>query len=333
MLLPILNSAGGRGFFEVSWLLESACYCAVDCFGLISGYVGAGRSVSPGKALTLWLQVEFYSLGLTLLGLALRSPVSGDPLGWAAAPVTSGQYWYISAYFGAMLLMPLLEEGVRRLPRQTLGLLALGALALSVSNTFLAPDASMSLEKVSGLSGGYNVIWLAMLYLLGGFLRRSRLTARMSVAAAALVYLSALAVTWGSVLLGDWRCLSYTSPTVLLMGAALTTLFSKLRLNRPVRRAVSVAAPASLGVYLIHIHPWLYRAFTGNLTLTFPAYGGAACGALVMVTGAGVYLVSTALELIRQRLFKWLGAGRLAPAVDGLFARLAGGEARGGGSV
>ncbi len=324
MLLPILGQMErGTGTYELSWLAECAAYCAVNCFGLISGYVGAGRSVSVGKAAGLWLQTAFYSLGFTLLGLAIRSDVAGDPLLWAAFPLISGQYWYMTAYFGVMLLMPLLEAGVLVLPLRVQRLTALGVLALSVTGTFFTPQtASMSLNRIFALGGGYSVIWLALLYVVGGYLRRSELLRKLKKRWAALVYFLCLAVTWTGVLRDDRRWLSYTSPTVLLEGAALVLLFSKLELRaRPLRRAVEVMAPAALGVYLIHISPWLYRAVTSRLTLTFPAYGGVLCVTLVLLTALGVYLASTALELVRIRLFKLLRVPRLTAAIDRLVRR------------
>lgn len=324
MLLSILGQMErGTETYELSWLTECAAYCAVNCFGLVSGYVGAGRSVSVGKAAGLWLQTAFYSLGFTLLGLAIRSDVAGDPLLWAAFPLISGQYWYMTAYFGVMLLMPLLEAGVRDLPLRSLGLLGLGVLALSITGTFFTPPASMSLTRIYALGGGYSVIWLALLYVAGGYLRRSELLKKLKKRWAAALYLLCLAVTWIGVLRDDWRWLSYTSPTVLLEGVALVLLFSKLELRaRPLRRAVEVMAPAALGVYLIHISPWLYRAVTSRLTLTFPAYGGMKCVVLVLLTALGVYLACTALELARIRLFKLLRVPRLTAAIDRLVRRI-----------
>lgn len=334
MTSPILSwSDSPSSVFELTWLLESACFCAVNCYGLISGYVGAGKSVSVGRAAALWLRVEFYSVGLTLLGLAIRSPVSGDPLLWALLPITSGEYWYMSAYFGAMLLMPLLEAGVRNLSVRSLGLLSLGILVLSVSVTYFAPESSgFSIAGVFSLAEGYSVVWLALLYVLGAFLRRSELLKKVKKWQAAALYLAALALTWSGALREDWRTVSYTSPTVLLEGAALMLFFSKLELRSGfARRAVGTAAPAALGVYLIHIHPWLYRAVTSRLTVSFPDKGGVLCVTLVVLTGAAVYLACTAVELVRLKLFELLRVNKLAAAMDRLIDRLPGGEKRGSG--
>ncbi len=307
MLMPILRRTrtGGGGVFELTWLLECACYCAVNCYGLISGYVGAGARVSIGRAAGLWLQVVFYSLGLALVELAVNHGVSKDPILWSAFPVTSGRYWYMTAYFGLMLLMPLLEAGVRSLSERTLGFLAFGVLILSASVTLFAPYSDMNIGIVSGIGAGYNVIWLALLYITGGFLRRSGFVKRVKKRYAAALCLVSLALTWLGAMGDDWRYVSYTSPTVLLEGMALTVFFAGLEINGKImKRAVGIFAPAALGVYLVHINHWLYEALIGRFTLSFPKLSAPVCVLLVILTGAAVYLVCTAIELVRLRLFR-----------------------------
>ncbi len=327
MLMPILSrTRTGGGVFELTWLLECACYCAVNCYGLISGYVGAGDRVSIGRAAGLWLQVEFYSLGLALVELAVNHGVSKDPILWSIFPITSGRYWYMTAYFGLMLLMPLLEAGVRSLSEGKLGALAFGVLILSASVTLYAPYSDMNIGTVSGIGAGYNVIWLALLYIVGGFLRRSGFVKRVKKRYAAALYLISLTLTWLGVTRGDWRYASYTSPTVLLEGVALTMIFAGLDIKgKIIKRAVGILAPAALGVYLVHINHWLYEALIGRFTLSFPKLGGPVCVLLVILTGGAVYLACTAVELLRLRLFKLLRVKELTDAIDGLTKKFRGG--------
>lgn len=53
MMIPLLHVLGHGGIlgtltplethYEIAWFLEIACYCAVNVYALISGYVGYGR--------------------------------------------------------------------------------------------------------------------------------------------------------------------------------------------------------------------------------------------------------------------------------------------------
>ena len=86
VILHILNKGGvlaaaaplsaGQG---TARLLETAAYCAVNCYGLISGYVGVQRCFRYSGALALWLRVAFYTLGITAVFACLMpGSVNGD---------------------------------------------------------------------------------------------------------------------------------------------------------------------------------------------------------------------------------------------------------------
>ena len=52
---------------RVAWLMEVFAFCAVDCYALISGYVGVNTKPKVSKLVPLWLQVFFYTFLITLL--------------------------------------------------------------------------------------------------------------------------------------------------------------------------------------------------------------------------------------------------------------------------
>lgn len=51
--------------YQVAWLIEIACYGAVNCYALASGFLTARCNIR--KLMELWLQVMFYSLLITML--------------------------------------------------------------------------------------------------------------------------------------------------------------------------------------------------------------------------------------------------------------------------
>ena len=64
----ILGATNGGKLF-VCMILETAAFCSVDCFALISGYVSYSGEEKPfrySKYIHLWLQVVFYSFGFTI---------------------------------------------------------------------------------------------------------------------------------------------------------------------------------------------------------------------------------------------------------------------------
>ena len=133
VILHILNKGGvlaaaaplsaGQG---TARLLETAAYCAVNCFGLISGYVGVQRRFRYSGALALWLRVAFYTLGITAVFACLMpGSVNGDRVLRAFFPVLFRQYWYVTAYFGMCLFIPFFNLLLNRLSKGQLRLLAL----------------------------------------------------------------------------------------------------------------------------------------------------------------------------------------------------------------
>lgn len=62
------STAKGSLQYTVFWLIEIICFCAVNSFAFISGYVAKdNRDSNCSKLVRMWFQVIFYSLFLTLI--------------------------------------------------------------------------------------------------------------------------------------------------------------------------------------------------------------------------------------------------------------------------
>lgn len=123
-LVPILHILGNGGVlantpwmssqYLAGWLLETVALCAVDCFALISGYVGSTAKFRWSRVGNLWLGIVFYTLLLTAL-FAVWMPEVVSKRTWFGAifPITSNQYWFMTAYVGMFFLHPPDEFGAR----------------------------------------------------------------------------------------------------------------------------------------------------------------------------------------------------------------------------
>ena len=150
--------------FSIAWFLETAAFGAVDCFALISGYVGYHSHFRYKKGLRLWFQTFFYTLGITIL-FAIFMPEAVTKDQWIAAffPIMKKQYWYITAYSGLFILIPILNRAIVNLSGRELLKICLAIFVVfSLIPTLLN-------ETVFGLGGGYSAIWLLLLYICGGF--------------------------------------------------------------------------------------------------------------------------------------------------------------------
>ena len=211
VILHILNKGGVLGASaplsagrETTLLLDMAAYCAVDCYGLISGYVGAGHRFRYSGAAALWLRTAFYTLLITAAFAAfLPGSVNGDRVLRAFFPVLFRQYWYVTAYFGMCLFIPFFNLLLERLTRRQAKVLALSlVLIFSLLPTLRQGDVFLT-------DNGYSALWLSCLYLLGGILRLHGRSARKPARWAAVYGLCVLA-TWLVKLAGDRLWMSRT---------------------------------------------------------------------------------------------------------------------------
>ena len=89
------------------YILETAAYCAVNTYGMISGYVGIRSVRRPSRLVELWLRVFWYSaLGTLIAVTVFHLPVESDTLYKALFPTMWKTYWYFSSYVGVFVVEP-----------------------------------------------------------------------------------------------------------------------------------------------------------------------------------------------------------------------------------
>ncbi len=321
----ILNAASTASTtWYAAWAMESFCFCAVDCYGLLTGYLGGPKRHPRTSLLLLWLEVVFYSL-LVLGVFLLCSPWLADTnkLFYALFPVTRNYYWYFTSYFGLALLMPLLNAGLVSLDsrRATRGVIALFIL-FSFLPTFFGEDTYK-------LQSGYSVIWLVVLYLLGSMLRKSEFFQKIGVLPLILFFLFfSLLTFYGSLHhlkifpKKEIILLKYCSPTVTGAAVCLLLLFRKWKggRTRQLGKVIAWLSQASFAVYILHTSPmiWAYW-FPGDTLASWGSMSPKLLCPLVLICAVAVYLCCCIPELLRWLLFK---AMRLRQRLGSLENRL-----------
>ena len=298
--------------YETAWLLETAAYCAVDCYALISGYVGFGTRCRYADLAALWLRVVFYTVTITaVFALVLPGSVSAGEWLRAIFPVVFNQYWYFTAYFCLFLFLPLINAAVNGLKREELRRLVLALVAfLSVLPTVLRRDTF-------GLQGGYGPLWLITVYVIGAYLGKYDALRKITPQKALLGYGTVVGVSWLVKLGADHGMLSffgessgvlisYTSPTILGAGIFLLALFRGLRLPLWLQKLVAAASPLAFSVYLIHAQPLVWKYI---ITDGFTAFAGRSAPLLllgVLGTALTIYVFCSLIDLLRADLFSRL---------------------------
>ena len=312
--------------FFLSQFVRIATFCAVNCYALISGFVGWSRTPKLSGLLSLWAKVIAFCVAITVF-TQLRDPEAvglGD-LWKALTPVKEAKYWYFNAYVGLFFFLPLLNHAVRGISGREAVFAMTGLFLMVLSLPY------SKLSQVALLANGYSTLWLMILYLLGGLMGRFDIPAKLSVRGWALLYLLAVGASFlprmamlvlkPELWTPDNQNLSmqYTNPSVILAGAALVGLFARLELSDRMIRLTRALSPHAFGVYLCHTHTLIFlTAIRGRFTWL----GTAPLWELLAVTiGAAVfiYAVGTAADWLITRAMQLTRFDKLLKKLDAIY--------------
>lgn len=307
-----LLGAAGPGTYQGSVCVFLTCwtFCGVNIFGLISGYVGYREEETPiafKSLLSLWLEVVFYDVVLTLLTLWLRPGTAKvSSLYLMFFPILRNSHWYFTAYAALIFLIPLLNSGVRHCGNQTLLQL------LMVLSFFIVPAAS--LFACTHLLSGYTLCWLIFLYLAGAILKKTQLGAKLPPAAALagiflLNFISyQLSTSWeGMCFLDVWispTCVrQFIFPCHFYSAVLHLLLFSRLRVPAAIGRWISALAPGAFAVYIINTQKHVWDGYMENHFASWAV--SSPLGVFVRVIAVSVLFVAVSLivDYLRRQLF------------------------------
>lgn len=299
------DAVDGRedAYFFIVWIMQIFAYVAVNCYGLISGYIGLGSESKLSKIALLWLQVLFYTLVITVCFNLFGYQLDGNDWLGAFFPVVTSQYWYVTAYFGLLVFKPLLDKGLRFISDKQLGQLVVGIFLVFS----LVPALFNNKVLEYSLSKGFGMTWLIILYILGAYLRRLDLEKIKTGFLLALYLFSSLITFLGMNGIGEiWFW--YPSPSLVLASLAIFILFAKWKISGQGRLGALIAflAPASFGVYLIHLHPLIEKHLLVDQFISLLHLEEWLLPLALFCLSFVIYLVSSLIERIRLWLFRRL---------------------------
>ena len=150
--------------------LEAMAYCAVDCFGLISGIVGYKR-YKFSNLIYIWINTSFYSSIFSLyLYLHFINRMKFKNMILSFFPILINRHWYVNAYFSLYFFIPILNFGINQLNKKMHRNLILfyilffsfyyiiGLVLIGAKNDFIF------------LREGYSTHWLIILFIIGAYL-------------------------------------------------------------------------------------------------------------------------------------------------------------------
>lgn len=295
-------------------IIGMICCGCVNLFALLSGWGGGPRL---SRVLLLWGQCLFYSIGICLLFYCMDLKVTHADWMGGLRPITSNFWWYVTAYFGLLPLMPLFSAGIRVLSIKQLKQVLLVILIIIVIIPSIYDE-----WNVYGLNKGYSTLWLAFCYIVGGILRRlheenvipyAKKWTYSTIIICIILFSSLLYYEGTSLPLHNWakKCTIrlfhyYNSPGTCLISIMIFLFFVNLDIKKDFLRQIVVKLGAlTFGTYLITVHPLVWRRFVNwhidNLSLGrfLLLFAGLLTGML-----AGSFII----EAARQFVFKVLSS-------------------------
>lgn len=303
---PELSAPYGSAF-----LLEGLAFCAVNGYGMITGYVSYGRNPRLAGLTSLWLQAVLYCLGISACVWIVKPQYfSLGILMNQIFPIYRSAYWYLSSYTGLFFLIPILNAGIRTLEEKQARNLTLGSfLVVSVIPTVLNGDPF-------NLQWGYSTAWLAYLYFLGACIRKFDWGQTITFQKGIALYLASSLMTWSGKLAMDFLTLkvfgecrsyinlyNYTSPTVVLAAAFLLSTFRNLELKPSIQRIVAIFSPAAFGVYLIHEQDYFKSHFIAGRFAWLADLNPFALAIAAVAIAFGIFAACLIADHVRHNIF------------------------------
>ena len=337
IFVVVLHSLGQGGIirtsfvnsdqYKAAWLLEIIAYCAVDIFGLISGYVSYNKTTKVKNYVNLWIQVVFYSL-LIVIVFNIIDPnlVTSKNYVISFLPVTNHLYWYFTAFTGLYLIKPILDKAINNMNNNELKkMFIILFLGFSIIDTLI---------KRFKLVGGHSVIWLIILYLLGAIIHKCEIGKNIKIyksliAIIMLIFITYLITIYGyniieileqilNIKIDNDVLVNNTSPTILGIAILLLISFSKMKFTNIFKKIITFGASSAFSVYLLNTNYFVWDQVMLNLfknianDSVFKIYG--------MVLGFSILFVFGAIliDKVRILIFKILRINKLLEKISNL---------------
>lgn len=282
----LIATAVSRNMFITANVLEALCICGVNTFVIATCYnniLSAHTEIKSGvkRLVKLWVQTVMITIPVCVLLLALGiTNASMTSIIQSILPITTRAYWFVTAFAGLSLLLPLLNRVVLTASTSVLAVTA-GILMLmySIIPTFCEYFGWIEVQH------GYSLAWFVTLYFCTAVYVKIEKNIAIPHCAGIAGHFLMSAMLFASVIIlesllrggpfagnENYIIRNYASIPVALQTFFLFLLCSRIK-NRSagVKKILIFIANGSLVSYLIHMHPVLKQIYLEiGITTYFP---------------------------------------------------------------
>ena len=292
---------GSLGYYVYSYL-DVINASGTVVFALITGFISKpDEHIRVKKLAYMWLQVLFYSvLSYVLVVTVYKQSVSVKSL----IPVSGGHYWYFTAYFGLMLVKPLLDKALFAMNDKELRIMAFIVILMGTMSTMCDGFNFIS---------GYSFVWICMLYCLGYAIKRISLNKKISNSSLIICFFIAVTISFiALVFAGLDRIFRYTSPGLVIAAIAVLILASRFDKNI---KFLDKIVPLVFGVYLFQCAGFVWHFMSDKLS-QLSQYNLLFSLVIVTLSIVVLFVAGAVFEALRKLLFKIIGVDRFCELLE-----------------
>lgn len=250
-------------------ILFSLGKIGVNIFILITGYFSIQKKFSIKKLIKLWLEVVFYSVGITVVfSISGIVQLSFKEIIKFIFPISFNKYWFITIYIVLYILMPFINKYVNKVNREQYKKLLIILFILCVGlYSIMYNSITYSMNESLPLS---NIIFYILLYLIGGYIRLygiekiENISCKTTIRYTLLLFaIFTIFLTFSEIIdykynkLGNvlfWYTRS-NSIFIFAISILIFYIFKKIRLREI--KIVNLLASSCFGIYLIQSHTFI----------------------------------------------------------------------------
>lgn len=297
-------------------VMSVICYCSVNTFAMLTGYLYTDRVKHRSSSLlNLLFTTTFYCIVITaFLSFTMPHLFSGS-LTLYAHSLFPGHYWYIVCYTLVFVLIPYLNILISALTEsQFRRLIIILFLLLSVITTFGSSDYFK-------LSEGYSPSWLIFCYLTGAYVKRNADNLlRIRLWQLCGIFLCNLLLTlslWYTMIAFGiskvFPIISYVSPFIVIEATLVLMIFSRISVKSITAQKIILSlSKSALSVYIIHTHIFVFLHILTNLLSWSSKLPLLQFFSVFLMGLIGIYLFCWIIDLIRSAIFTILRLTKLA---------------------
>ena len=200
-----------------------------------------------------------------------------------------------------MLIAPLLNQAILTMKKELLlPIITGGFIYFSIIPTIFKQDSL-------GIWRGYSVLWMILLYIVGAIIRKFKYESYFQSWKVILGILLLTSLTFVLYFFNyeQWR--SYSSPTVTFQGILIFLLCLSIKNIPPsLEKIVLLLSPLTLGVYLFHVHPLIFRRIIPTIHTLVEGQEFSMFVIIILVMTLVLFFSGAIIEYFRNKLMAYI---------------------------